>query len=142
MKKLKTLVVPKGIGRWLDHQELGKESTIFTVINNLDQLFRINLDNRTGYFIMLNKKELIEVIIGSRDYKVEDELYYALIKGHEILSNNVKYWVCDERYKQTVFINFRNPLSDMFTNKLTKKEWNDLGVNDANADFVRAEEYK
>ena len=77
------------------------------------------------------------------EYEVEeDQKYYALIKGHEILSNNVKYWVCDERYKQTVFINFRNPLSDMFTNKLTKKEWNDLGVNDTNADFVRAEEYK
>ena len=140
MNKLKTLIVPEGLGRWLDHQELGKESTIFTVISNLDQLFKINLDNRTGYFIMLNKKELIEVIIGNRDYQVEEQLYYALVKGHELVSNNVKYWVCDERYKQKVFINFKTPLSDMFINKLTKKKWNELGVNDTNADFVRVEE--
>lgn len=142
MNKLKTLVVPEGLGRWLDHQELGKESTLFTVISNLDQLFKINLDNQTGYFIMLNKKELIEVIIGNRDYRVEEQLYYALIKGHDIVGNNLKYWVCDERYKQTVFINFKNPLSETFVNKLTKKKWNELGVDDTNADFVRVEEYK
>lgn len=73
---------------------------------------------------------------------MKEQSYYALFKGHELVSNNVKYWVCDTRDNKSVFINFKNPLSDTFVNRLTKKKWNALGVNDSNADFVKVDEHK
>ena len=77
-------------------------------------------------------------------YTVEEEsLYYALVKGHELVTDEgdiaCKYW------------NLRVPTGDVFPSnrysrrgefvvKMSKSEWNELGINDSNADFVEVAE--
>src|SRR5699024_10898326 len=76
------------------------------------------------------------IIVG---YEVEQEpLYYAKIKGWELITDGNVFW----NYSSTIF----NPLfgqvyidnredDDTVKTKLTKEEWNKLGINDINAEF-------
>lgn len=76
--KVEPLVVPKGLAMWLSEQYLGEEGSLFTIINRLDDMWF------TGEFLDFindNKGQLIEVILGNREYVVEQEkLYYVLNK--------------------------------------------------------------
>ena len=73
----------------------------------------------------------------------EEQVYYALVKGHELVTDEgdiaCKYW------------NLRVPTGDVlpsnrysrrgeFLVKMSKSEWNKLGINDSNADFVKVSE--
>lgn len=77
-EKVEPLVVPKELGEWLAKQDIGDEGRFFSIIGRLDDMLGMDMfDN----FIDDNKKELIEVILGTRPYKVEkEELYYVLDK--------------------------------------------------------------
>lgn len=66
--------------------------------------------------------------------KVEPKCYYAKIKGWEVVTDSNRiYWNRND-YCNSVFV---NDISEPggFTIKLTKSEWNKLGINDTNADF-------
>ncbi|HFI0464407.1 TPA: hypothetical protein ACGO1T_001760 [Streptococcus suis] len=66
----------------------------------------------------------------------EDEpLYYALIKGHELSSNELKYWSCNAYNSGDLLIGSKNP-KDSCINRMTKNNWNKLGINSSNAEFV------
>ena len=81
-----------------------------------------------------NKKKLLNIIINELDYEVEEEpLYYALVKGHELIDDDFKYFNLDV-LNNVLFVGSRR-----FTEK-SKSEWNEIGINDSNADFVKAEE--
>lgn len=71
--------------------------------------------------------------------KVESKCCYAKIKGWELVTNaNRIYWNRSD-YCNSVFVNdISEP--EGFTIKLTKSEWNKLGINDTNADFEEVEE--
>lgn len=73
--KVEPLVVPKGLAMWLSEQYLGEEGSLFTIIKKLDDMWFTGefLD-----FITDNKKELIEVILGTRQYEVEKEKLYRV----------------------------------------------------------------
>lgn len=72
--KVKPLVVPKDLGKWLSEQSLGDEEILFSTIKKLDNIW---VNSGFEYFITSNKKALIEVILGLREYEVEKEkLYY------------------------------------------------------------------
>ena len=74
------------------------------------------------------------------EYEVEKEpLYHALIKGHEVTDGYDVYWSCD-KYDSGVFVSRLEPLHDNFITEMSKSEWNELGINDSNADFIRVEE--
>ena len=74
------------------------------------------------------------------EYEVEEEpLYHALIKGHDLVNDYDIYWNCD-KYDRDVFVSRLHPPHDNFTTELSKQEWNELGINESNADFVRVEE--
>lgn len=86
----KPLVVPKGLGMWLSDQCLGEEGSFFTVIGELEDMW-----SESGFldFITDNKKELIEVILGNREYEVEKEKLYRveLPSGHIMYMSGGKY---------------------------------------------------
>ena len=65
-------------------------------------------------------------------YEVE---YYARIKGHELISDSEDgYWNVDGK---GLFIdNAWHDYSGYKTTKLTKDEWEKLGINEHNADFA------
>lgn len=140
MNKLETLVVPEELGVWLADKKLGKSSHYFTIIDALFHYWDNTIDSPIGSFIGENKKELIEVIIGSRKYKIEGPLYYALIKGHElVVDGGDKYWDFDTS-NGDVFPSNRFSTYGAYTIEMSKSEWNELGINDSNADFVKVDE--
>lgn len=146
MDKLKVLVVPEELGIWLKGQELGNPKRYFNMIESLIYYCRTTMNCSLDEFISNNKKELIEVILGNRGYKVEEEpLYYALIKGHEMMTDKgdwtFKYWKFDTS-NGDVFPSHRFTQNGNFLIEMSKVEWSKLGVNNSNADFVKVNEVK
>lgn len=73
-------------------------------------------------------------------YTVEEEpLYYALVKGHELSSNEFKYWSCKAYNSGHLLVGSKYPKASCI-NRMTKDNWNKLGINDSNADFVKLKE--
>lgn len=138
MYELETLVVPEELGEWLKGMILGESCRYFTMIDELFHYWDAIIDSPTGGFITNNKKELIEVIIGSRGYRVEKTVYCALIKGHELIDTGRVYWDYDKS-DDSVFISELHPPHDNFLTEMSKSEWNELGINDSNADFIEME---
>ena len=84
-----------------------------------------------------------EILAQKYGYEVEEEpIYYALIKGHENISSDDKYWnycITDE----SLDIGDNKVHADVLAEYVlsaTKDEWENLGINDDNADFVEVEE--
>lgn len=145
MGKWETLVVPEELGAWLGYQELGNPDYYFSTIEELLQYWSIDaLDLPSNDFIAENKKELIEVILGSREYKVEEPKYCALIKGHELIKDESdwtpKYWNYDTTRGDTFPSNNKFLGNSRYFTKMSKSEWNEIGINEDNADFVKVEE--
>ena len=143
MINLETLTVPVDLGAWLGNRPLGNSGGYFNTINALYHYWESVISSSTGSFITDNKKELIEVILGTRGYEVEEEpLYYALIKGHELITDKgvstCKYWNFNT-YNSDVFPNNRLSKHGIYLTKMSKEDWNELGINDSNADFVEAD---
>lgn len=143
MDKPTVLLVPEELGVWLDGMELGNPKRYFTMIESLLYYCKTTMNCSIDKFINDNKKELIEVILGSRWYKVEEPLYYALIKGHELVEDegewSTKYWNLWVS-EGCVFPYDKSPHYDDFSMIMTKSEWGKWGINDSNADFVRVNE--
>ena len=135
MTKLETLTVPTDLGEWLQSRGIGESLTYFSTIDALYHYWESVISSPTGSFITDNKKELIEVILGTREYRVEVPLYHALIKGHEVSSSCDIHWNYD-KYDDDVFVSRLYPTHDNFLTEMSKEEWNELGINDSNADFV------
>ena len=143
MTKLETLTVPTDLGEWLQSRGIGESLTYFSTIDALYHYWESVIISPTGSFITNNKKELIEVILGSREYRVETPLYCALIKGHEIMvdddTSTSKYWNYDT-FNGDLFPSNRSSRDGRFLTEMSKSKWNKLGINDSNADFIRVEE--
>lgn len=73
----------------------------------------------------------------------EEQKYYALVKGHELVTNEgdlaCKYWKFDT-YNGDLFISNQFSRYGRCLNEMSKEDWNDLGINHSNADFVKVEE--
>lgn len=72
MDKPRVLVVPKELGAWLEDIGTGNQSSYFNTIDALFHYWNTLICSPLGDFIAKNKKELIEVILGSREYKIEE----------------------------------------------------------------------
>lgn len=88
-------------------------------------------NNKLGFSIIklnkiLEKYDLIE-------YHKEEPKYYAKVKGWELVDSSDIYWNRYDGYPNLVINNTRE--SKGYTIKLTKSEWNNLGINESNADF-------
>ena len=95
--------------------------------------------SRVEDWIDENKSMFLELVNG-KPYEVEEEpMYYALVKGHELMGSNIKYWTIGI-YQCGLRILERYVDQDLYSNKKTKFEWAELGVNDSNADFEEFDE--
>lgn len=140
MYELETLVVPEELGVWFEDVELGEPGNYFTTIDKLFHYWDTVIGSKTGDFISQNKKEILEVIIGSRGYRIEKEpKYYALIKGHELMTDegiwDCRYWNLSTS-DGVVFPSDRFSQDSRFLTKMSKEDWNKCGINDTNADFI------
>lgn len=92
-------------------------------------------EGKVGY-VLDNKMKLFYAILFG--YEVEQEpLYYAKIKGWEISEGNI-HW--DAIVKEKVVFPQDKSHVGLRKTKLTKAEWNELGINEKNADFEKVEE--
>ena len=141
MYELETLTVPTDLGEWLQSRGIGDSFTYFSTIDALYNYWEDVISSPTGSFITDNKKELIEVILGTRGYRVETPLYCALIKGHELLTREYafKYWSYDT-FDDVVFTCELPSQSGRYITEMSKSQWNELGIIDSNADFIKMEE--
>ena len=139
MYELETLTVPTDLGEWLQSRGVGESLAYFSTIDALYHHWESIISSPTGSFIIDNKKELIEVILGTRGYRIETPLYCALIKGHELIDTGKVYWDYDKS-NDIVLIRELYSLPDSFLTEMSKSEWNELGINDSNADFIKMEE--
>ena len=138
MYELETLTVPEELGKWLEDVELGEPGNYFTTIDKLFHYWDTVIGSKTGDFISQNKKEILEVIIGSRGYRIEKPLYRALIKGHELIDSAKSYWYFNKSVDGVFISNVYNTYHN-FLWEMTKAEWNKVVINDSNADFIEME---
>lgn len=69
----------------------------------------------------------------------EEPLYHALIKGHELIDSAKSYWYFNKAVDGVFISNVYNKYHTLLW-EMTKAEWNKLGINESNADFVKVEE--
>src|SRR5699024_7147723 len=82
---------------------------------------------------------LAKIENGGENGKVEQkQLYYAKIKGWELATTTITFW----NYRHSIESPMLSKLYvggkegvDSFKTKMTKEEWNKVGINDTNADF-------
>ena len=80
------------------------------------------------------------IIVG---YEVEQEpLYYAKIKGWELETTAIIFWnyrhIIERPILSKLYVGGKEGF-DSFKTKMTKEEWNKVGINDTNADFEEVE---
>lgn len=99
-------------------------------------------DDHLFQYIKWDDEEPTKILDLIQDYEShqiitsEDEpLYYALIKGHELSSNEFKYWSCNAYSSGDLFIGSKHPKARCI-NRMTKNNWDKFGINSSNADFV------
>lgn len=75
-------------------------------------------------------------------YEVEEPLYYAKVKGWELATTTIVFWnyrhIVERPILSKLYVGAKESL-DSFKTKMTKEEWNKLGINETNADFEKAE---
>lgn len=133
-------VVPKFIAEWIEtHLEQGFD--LYPVLKKLEDNSRLWTEGYNWY-----RENTLDFTIAylTKEYKVEEEpLYYALIKGHELVNDegewSTKYWNLWVS-GGCVFPADRLADYDDFLTTMSKEEWSECGINDTNADFVRVEE--
>ena len=69
----------------------------------------------------------------------EEPLYRALIKGHELIDSAKSYWYFNMPNDRVFISNLYSTYSNFIT-EMTKAEWNKVGINELNADFVKVDE--
>ena len=69
---------------------------------------------------------------------MKNEIYYAKAKGWEKLSPSNYFWNYDTDNDKYFLANKLQ--SGSFVTKMTKNDWNKLGINKNNADFEKVED--
>ena len=132
-------VIPKYVADWVTQHR--KDFDLYPALRRLESN---SLNWQPAYkWYRMNTHEFVNAYL-TGEYEVkEDPVYYALVKGHELVNDEgdiaCKCW------------NLRLPTGDVFPSnrysrrgeflvKMSKSEWNKLGINDSNADFVKVGE--
>ena len=134
--KNEKLIVPKDLGRFFEENEsnIGNSKLTFKMINNLTEYYGLyEFEFHTMTFISKNINDIIEVIKGEMEYEIEEEEFYAMIKGWEKAQGN-PHWAYNERNDEFT-INYYIGYQGLDI-KMTIAKWNELGINDSNAEFL------
>lgn len=128
-------VIPKNVADWITkHRDI---LDLYPALRRLEDN-TITWERIYEWYRMNTNKFVSAYLTG--EYKIEEEpLYYALVKGHELSSNEFKYWSCKAYNSGHLFVGSKYPKASCI-NRMTKDNWNKLGINDSNADFVKLKE--
>ena len=126
-------VIPQFVAEWIEslYNEGGSKYDAIVIMFE----YSIIHDKPVLDWFIDNKDTFINAVMHGYDIQKES-LYYAKIKGWEILGGDFK-WVYLENSKELIIGDVTFP--DDETEVMTKEEWNELGINDTNADFEEVE---
>ena len=131
-------MVPEWFDEWWKCKRKGESILFYNIEDFYDVVYRSEIREVQEYISSPgNKQKLLNIIVNELDYVVErEQKYYARIKGWELFADFVgtKYWGVVSSYGRLGIGSVDDAIS------MTKDEWNELGINDKNADFVPAEE--
>lgn len=136
-------IVPKFVAEWLE-----SIPRYYNIIGALGMLDEDSAKDVFKWCMDVDHAKTYETITTAflYGYEIEqDPLYYAKIKGHELVHTGygTKYWILDCNKKL-----FIDELPDLgvddigeyaYIARLPIKEWNELGINEGNADFEKVE---
>ena len=124
-------VVPKHVGEWITkHRDT---YDLYPALRTLE--YNTSTWEQVYKWYRENTHKFVNAYL-TGEYEVEEEpLYHALIKGHDVSSSCDIYWNYD-KYDDDVFVSRLYPSHGNFLTEMSKEEWNKLGINDSNADFV------
>ena len=126
-------VIPKYVADWIKDLKSKK-------INMLESIYDFNHDEDINNYMREQGDVLMRAWLDGFTIAIEEEpLYYALIKGHELSSNEFKYWSC-KAYNSGHLLVGSKYAKDSCINRMTKTNWNKIGINSSNADFVKLKE--
>lgn len=133
-------VIPQFIADWIEQEK--KCTTFHKSFSRAINLVKHDEEWREWEYEVGNRWSKIVATAWIHGYEVEKEpLYYAKIKGWELTKGESVFW------------NYRLVIADpmpprLYTsgkedgffvkNKMTIEEWNEVGINNTNADFEKA----
>lgn len=128
--------IPKYVADYLEFAK--KESSLIQVMETTSVIDGWITMKRVFDWILANDETFALAWLDG--YRLAEEpLYYALVKGHELVDIDGVYWIYDKN-NDDVFISGLHPLDDNFLKAMSKSEWIKLSINDSNANFVKVEE--
>ena len=129
-------VIPKYVADWI-YDLKSKRINLLESIYDFNQYEDINNYMREQGNVLM-RAWLDGFTIASEE---EELLYYALVKGHELIvdEDDNKYWNCDVS-NNDVFPSNRFSQHGRYLTELSQSKWNELGINDSNADFVKVDD--
>ena len=128
-------VVPKHVGEWITRYR--EKYDLYPALRMLENNTFVWGEIYEWY--RMNTRKFVNAYL-TGEYEAEEEtLYYALIKGHELVDGGKVYWIHDKN-NDDMFISLLHSSYDSFLTEMSESEWNELGINDSNADFVRVDE--
>ena len=126
-------VVPKHVGEWITRYR--EKYDLYPALRLLENNTLVWGEIYEWY--RMNTHTFVNAYL-TGEYE-EEPLYHALIKGHEVSSSCDIYWNYD-KYDNDVFVSRLYPSHDNFLTEMSKEDWNKLGINDSNADFIKVKE--
>lgn len=133
-------VIPQFVADWIEQEK--KCTTFHKSFSRAINLVKHDEEWREWEYEIGNRWSKIVATAWIHGYEVEKEpLYYAKIKGWELTKGESVFW------------NYRLVIADpmpprLYTsgkedgffvkNKMTIEEWNEVGINNTNADFEKA----
>lgn len=127
-------VIPKFVADWIEYVK-SKDGTLKEALEFIAQP-----DEVYGW-VYSNDYNKSEVLAKAwiNGYEIEKEpLFYAKVKGHELLMDKDNmYWNFAEDDCELGILD--NSEIGSYKTKFTKQQWNNLGIDDTNADFEGVE---
>lgn len=144
--EIQSIFKPNNAVRIINNEIHRYEAYLNNVGHGLDEKvyfgIRMKIEDLLGEYGYDNAKEYLSKAI-LYGYEIEQEpLYYAKVKGWELTNNKNIFWNYRSVLLSSIFsrLCFGDKESDnIVKTKLTKEEWNELGINDTNADFDEGE---
>ena len=132
--EIETPVIPQFVADWLEslYDEGGSEYTAIGIMLG----FTSKHDKPVHDWFVYNKDTFINAVMFG--YEVEQQpLYYAKIKGWELIGTSSYYFGYDEDNDSLEVTYLESNYRFAFS--LTHEHWNKLGINVTNADFEAVE---
>ena len=139
--EIEKTVIPQFVADWIEQEK--KCTTFHKSFSRAINLVKHDEDWREWEYEVGNRWSKIVATAWIHGYEIEQEpLYYAKIKGWELASSRSAFWnyrsIIESPILSKLYVGGKESV-DSFKTKMTIEQWNKIGINDTNADFVEVE---